>query len=204
MTPCGRRGQWPECRARHRHSVLLLPVLPLVVGTIMLCVLSNLGPDPRNEAGMSPTLRRSTLGYNLALALLVAPIAYAQDVVASGYGHPDMDRPRFDESYAGPYVFAASLAASSAPVPRPTELIPSAWGYGAYGIPTATGIRPAPVGTPSLYVIDKSPGARHPARNPGPRVLLRGGRTPASTSLASQMQTGAKIVTLRPGRHASR
>jgi hypothetical protein len=153
---------------------------------------------------MSPTLRRSIVGWSLALAVVAAPTAYAQEVVTSGYGHPGMPHARFDESYAGPYLFASSLAASRPPLPRPTELVPSAWGYGTYGIPTATGIRPAPVGTPTLYVIDTMPGARHRARNPGPRVLSRRERSPAAMAIASQMQTGAKIVTVPIGRHASR
>lgn len=153
---------------------------------------------------MSPTLRRSMLGCGLALALVGAPTAYAQDVVTSGYGHPGMPHARFDESYAGPYLFASSFAESRPPLPRPTELVPSAWGYGTYGIPTATGIRPAPVGTPTLYVIDTMPSARHRARNPGPKVLSRGGRSPVATAIASQMQTGARIVMVPIGRHASR
>lgn len=153
---------------------------------------------------MSPTLKWLTLGCSLALAPAAVPVASAQDVVASGYGHPDTSRVRFDESYAGSYVVAASHAASRPRLPRPTELVPSAWGYGTYGIPTATGIRPAPVGTPTIYLIDTSPGAMHQARHAGPRILSRKGRNPVAISIAPQMRAGATIVTLRIGRHASR
>lgn len=153
---------------------------------------------------MPPTPRWLMPRCTLALALVVAPAAHAQDVAASGYGHPATFRPRLDESYARPHVVAASPVDSLLPIPRPTELVPSAWGYGTYGVPTATGIRPAPVGTPIVYVIDTRTDARRKARNQGPRILSRGGRNPVSTSIDLQMQAGARIVTLGIGQHASR
>ncbi|WP_245524482.1 hypothetical protein [Methylobacterium nonmethylotrophicum] len=39
-------------------------------------------------------------------------------------------------------------------LPRPSELVPSAWGEGTYGIPTVAGIPPQPRADPVLYVIN--------------------------------------------------
>ena len=39
-------------------------------------------------------------------------------------------------------------------LPRPSELVPSAWGEGTYGIPTVAGIPPQPKADPVLYVIN--------------------------------------------------
>jgi hypothetical protein len=39
-------------------------------------------------------------------------------------------------------------------LPRPSELVPSAWGEGTYGIPTVSGIPPQPRADPVLYVIN--------------------------------------------------
>ncbi|MET7244643.1 hypothetical protein ABZT49_14865 [Methylobacterium sp. EM32] len=39
-------------------------------------------------------------------------------------------------------------------LPRPSELVPSAWGEGTYGIPTVSGIPPQPKADPVLYVIN--------------------------------------------------
>lgn len=39
-------------------------------------------------------------------------------------------------------------------LPRPSELVPSAWGEGTYGVPTVAGIPPQPKADPVLYVIN--------------------------------------------------
>ncbi len=39
-------------------------------------------------------------------------------------------------------------------LPRPSELVPSAWGEGTYGIPTVAGIPAQPKADPVLYVIN--------------------------------------------------
>ncbi len=58
-------------------------------------------------------------------------------------------------------------------LPRPSELVPSAWGEGTYGIPTVSGIPPQPKAAPVLYVINGGArpvgGARViPVQAPGP------------------------------------
>lgn len=64
-----------------------------------------------------------------------------------------------DESVGGAYIGAPLTR-----FPRPSEIVPPAWGYGTYGVPTMTGIRQAPTAPPSLTVID----------SPAPAPLRRG------------------------------
>lgn len=99
---------------------------------------------------------------------------------AQGYGGydggfgppPDLARAA---SYAGPLVHGDYVGAPLTRFPRPTELVPSAWGYGTYGVPTVTGIRQAPAGTPTLYVIDApAPAAIRRRGAARPRILSRG------------------------------
>lgn len=189
---------------RDCRTLPLAPIIRLHLDPIILVVPADRSPSRCDEARMSATLRWMMPRCILALALVVAPVAHAEDVTDSGYGHPGTFRPRFDESYAGPYIVASPRTGSLPPIPRPTELVPSAWGYGTYDVPTATGIRPAPVGTPTLYVIDTPTDARRKARSQGPRILSRGRRNPVSTSINPPMQAGARIVTVAIGRHASR
>lgn len=46
------------------------------------------------------------------------------------------------------------VAEPSFTLPRPSELVPAAWGEGTYGIPTVAGIPPQPKADPVLYVIN--------------------------------------------------
>ncbi|MFE1601989.1 hypothetical protein [Methylobacterium sp. ID0610] len=111
-----------------------------------------------------------------------------------------------------PAGFAGGVVASEAapPVvaegplltlPQPSELVPSAWGYGTYGIPTVAGIASPPRAEPVVYVIEGgSPRAPATARTAsiGPAVYgrTRGGawekraqpaRPPASRSGAARV-----------------
>ncbi|KAB1075802.1 hypothetical protein F6X51_03045 [Methylobacterium planeticum] len=94
----------------------------------------------------------------LALALcggLAAPAA-AQNLTYVG-GTP----PGYVDGYGlgGNLVGGAYVGAPLTRFPSPRELVPPAWGYGTYGVPTVSGIRRAPVGEPTVYVID-SPAPR--------------------------------------------
>lgn len=165
---------------------------------------------------MSPTIRWSFLGCALGLAVAGPNAAQAQTVVTYGHGYQGASVQGYDPVYGGSFVRGDVFGAPLARFPRPTELVPSAWGYGTYGIPTSTGIRPAPVGTPTVYVIDTPPRAQRQVRGPGPRIAsfggrrhssrIEGGRTrPAMTGRAVPSQHGgAKIVTVGGGRTASR
>jgi hypothetical protein len=98
---------------------------------------------------------------------LVGPAA-AQDLTyvggpAPGYGSA--------YGYGDNLVGGAYVGAPLTRFPSPRELVPPAWGYGTYGVPTVSGIRRAPVGEPTVYVIDSpAPRRRDPARA---RILSR-------------------------------
>lgn len=125
----------------------------------------------------------------VALAAGLAGSAQAQTVSygqAVPYG--------YDDSYAGPLIRGDYIGAPLTRFPRPAELVPSAWGYGTYGIPTVAGIRSAPVGTPTVYVIEAPRAAvRARARS---RILSR-----ARSGRWSQVSEnrGAPVVTGHAG-----
>lgn len=108
-------------------------------------------------------------------------------------------------AYAEPLVRGDYIGAPLTRFPRPSDLVPSAWGYGTYGVPTVAGIRPAPVGVPTVYIVDSAdPVVRRkaPVRS---RVLLRerdgrwsqaGAEVGATASTAS----GARIIPVRAPR----
>lgn len=78
-------------------------------------------------------------------------------------------------AYAGSAIRGDYVGAPLTRFPRPSELVPSAWGYGTYGIPTVSGIRQAPVGTPTIYVIDAPNHTFIGGSRPVPsRILSRG------------------------------
>lgn len=154
---------------------------------------------------MSAMRRWSTRAVTLTLALIVAPAAHAQNVVTSGYGHPDLSHLRFDDSYAGPYRPAAYDVAPLVRLPRQSEIVPTAWGHATYGIPSATGIRPASVGTPVVYVIDMpARGGMCQTRNQRRASCRAKARSLGPTPLAARRHTGVEIVILPMGRTASR
>ncbi|WP_051086510.1 hypothetical protein [Methylobacterium sp. WSM2598] len=80
---------------------------------------------------------------------------------------------------ADPYGFAGGVVAGGEAVPpivtegplltlpRPAELVPTAWGYGTYGVPTVAGIPSPPRAEPVVYVIDGVGAARPRAGEPG-------------------------------------
>lgn len=98
-------------------------------------------------------------------------VRYGQD----GYGYADRGY-----GFGEPLVRGEYVGAPLSRVPRPSDLVPSVWGYGTYGVPTMTGIRSAPVGIPTVYVIDGPPPAgrrsasRDARRAPGDAVPAGG------------------------------
>lgn len=99
-------------------------------------------------------------GYGPAYGSAYAP-RYGSGYGTSGYGFAD-------EAVRGAYIGAPLTR-----FPRPSEIVPPAWSYGTYGVPTISGIPPAPVGEPTLTVINaREPARRRPA--PGARILQRG------------------------------
>ncbi|GJE03186.1 hypothetical protein [Methylobacterium isbiliense] len=108
-----------------------------------------------------------------------------------GYGLP--------LGYAGVVAGAPAAAAPVEPfltLPSPEELVPAAWGYGTYGIPTVAGIPAPPRADPVVYVIHgvESERAAPPAR--------RIGRDPAGSGRRSDTARpaeGIRPVSYRAG-----
>lgn len=116
----------------------------------------------------------------LKITLLATALSLGSGAVcAQGvYGYEGFGAPQGypgDYGYAGSAIRGDYVGAPLTRFPRPSELVPSAWGYGTYGIPTVSGIRQAPVGTPTVYVID-APGAASASGSGSarPRILTRG------------------------------
>lgn len=103
--------------------------------------------------------------------------------------------------FAGPVVEGAYLGAPFTRLPSTSRIVPPAWGYGTYGIPTAAGIRDTPVARPTLTVIERpaSAGLRPAARRQGARVLSKDSRgiwtDPAPRSEGGEF--GAQVVSVR-------
>lgn len=137
----------------------------------------------------------------LKMPLLGAVVSYAGfgtaqaqviygDGVASTYG------------YAGPAIRGDYVGAPLTRFPRPDQLVPSAWGYGTYGVPTVSGIAPASVGTPTVYVIE-APAPVLRAKAARSRILARP-RTNTFAQAPAPAPDGPRIISVRvPPRQAS-
>jgi hypothetical protein len=100
-----------------------------------------------------------------------APVAYAP-----GYAG--------DPGFAGEFVRGTYIGAPLTRVPRPTQIVPSPWSYGTYGVPTVSGIPAAPAAQPTLTVINAAP------------HLHRGGR-----AVVADPAAGARIIAVQVPRH---
>ena len=121
--------------------------------------------------------------------------AGAQGIRAAGYA-PSYGEPVAygfaDEAVRGSYVGAPLTR-----FPSPNQIVPAPWSYGTYGVPTLSGLRPAPVAVPRLTVIDVGALAAPVRRSPGARILSRdGGRgwTPV------EPVSGVHVVAVKTGR----
>lgn len=112
------------------------------------------------------------------LALVLATPASAQ-----GFGGAVPYAPAYADSYgfASEFVRGDYIGAPLTRVPRPTEIVPSPWSYGTYGIPTVSGIAPAPTAQPSLTVIQS--GTARGRRHLG--------------AIAEDRSTGARIIAVQ-------
>lgn len=111
----------------------------------------------------------------LALGCVLAGPASAQGLIYLGGTAPGYYGT--NAGYGAGYGLGDNLVGGAyvgAPLtrfPTPRELVPPAWGYGTYGVPTVSGIRRAPVGEPTVYVIDSpAPRLRAASRS---RVISR-------------------------------
>ncbi len=106
-----------------------------------------------------PMLKRDLA--RLGLTVLMSSSASAASAQGYGYGYDVAGYDAYGYGYAEPVVRGGYVGAPFSRTPRPSDLVPTVWGYGTYGIPTMTGIRSAPAGIPTVYVIDgPSSGAR--------------------------------------------
>lgn len=136
---------------------------------------------------MRPLLAHRT-GLAALLVLGASPAALADPYAYSGYG------------FAGPAVEGAYLGAPFTRLPRTSRLVPPAWGYGTYGVPTVAGIRDAPAARPTLTIIDRpgSAGPRSARRRPGARVLSKAPNGTWTEPPHSAIEGGgAQVVSVR-------
>jgi len=98
----------------------------------------------------------------LSAVLLAAPAA-AQGI------YPSAPVTTGDVDFAGPFVRGTYIGAPLTRVPRPSQIVPSPWSYGTYGIPTVTGIAAAPAQPPTITVINATNSAA--SRAAGARVI---------------------------------
>ena len=138
---------------------------------------------------------RPALAAGLAtLFALGAASGAAADPYVYGYGGGGY-------RFAGPVIKGAYLGAPFTRLPSTSRLVPPAWGYGTYGIPTAAGIRDAPAARPILTVIERpAPTRLRPAaRRHGARVLSKDSKgvwtDPAPRSEVEE--SGAQVVSVR-------
>ncbi|MCJ2068767.1 hypothetical protein MKK75_08120 [Methylobacterium sp. J-030] len=112
------------------------------------------------------------------LTLILAVPASAQ-----GYGAAIPSAPAYGDGYgfAGEFVRGDYIGAPLTQVPSPTQIVPSPWSYGTYGVPTVSGIAPAPTARPTLTVI-------HPAGSKGRQRL---------GAVAQEQTAGAQIITIQ-------
>ena len=88
-----------------------------------------------------------------------------------------------DRGHARAFVRGAYVGAPLTRFPRPTQIVPTPWSYGTYGVPTVSGIPPAPVAQPTLTVIDGR----------GPAASARRGEGWAMEGRAA----GARVIEVR-------
>lgn len=59
----------------------------------------------------------------------------------------------YGSGFAEPFINGDYIDTPFTTIPRPNHLVPTPWSYGTYGVPTVSGIAPAPTGQPTLTVI---------------------------------------------------
>ena len=145
---------------------------------------------------MRPALTRAA-----GLATLIT-LGAVSGAAADPYGYSYSDRyVGTGHRFAGPAVEGAYLGAPFTGLPSTSRIVPPAWGYGTYGVPTVAGIRDAPAARPTLTVIERpgSVGGRPAVRRTGARVLSKdskGNWTDPSPRSESE-GGGAQVVSVR-------
>ncbi|WP_232631492.1 hypothetical protein [Methylobacterium sp. Leaf118] len=139
--------------------------------------------------------RRSPFGL---AALFVVGTATGASAQTASYGEPVSAAPGY--GFAGNALDGTYIGAPLTRVPSPSRIVPPAWSYGTYGIPTVAGIRDAPAARPALYVVERQGLAEDrlaPRRKA--RVVSRsgnGGWSDAPAHAAGE-RSGAQVVSVR-------
>jgi hypothetical protein len=141
----------------------------------------------------SSTSRRRH-GLGLLGVLLATGLAGSAQAQVASYGVRSVPF-GYEDSYAGPLLRGDYIGAPLTRFPRPSELVPSAWGYGTYGVPTVAGIRSAPVGTPTVYVIEAPRTATSESRRTRARALSRA-PAPQFAPVAERRSGSARVITV--------
>lgn len=153
---------------------------------------------------MRRTLRptpRPVLARAAGLAALM--VLGASAATAEPYGSPYAYTYGYGDGgyrFAGPLVEGSYVGAPFTRLPSTSRIVPPAWGYGTYGVPTVAGIRDAPAARPTLTVIERqgSVGARPALRRPGARVLSKDPKgTWTDPAPRSEGEGGAQVVSVR-------
>jgi len=150
---------------------------------------------------LSPRLARS-LAAGTLLAV-VASAAQAESLSYAGTGYGPRVYAASGYGFAGNAIDGSYIGAPFTRVPSPDRLVPPAWGYGTYGVPTVAGIREAPSARPALYVIERQGRAENrllPRRSA--KVVSRGrDGTWTDAGIGAAERSGAQVVPMRvPGR----
>lgn len=145
---------------------------------------------------MTPRFKISLRTIGLAGTLVLSGLASTARGQDLAYG-PSWSS-GYEGGYAAPLIQGDYVGAPLTRVPRPSELVPSAWGYGTYGIPTVAGIRSASVGRPTVYVIDAPPPAVRAAAPGRSRILTRDRRGRWSGASATAQARGVPLPAVPP------
>ena len=151
-----------------------------------------------------PSHRPALLLAAGALLSLAATGARAEPL---SHGGPGYGAPVYATSgygFAGNLIDGAYIGAPFTRVPSPSRIVPPAWGYGTYGVPTVAGIRETPSARPALYVIERQGRAENrllPRRSA--KVVSRGGDGRwtdtglGAVDRAAVEGSGAQVVSVR-------
>ncbi|GEP00188.1 hypothetical protein [Methylobacterium haplocladii] len=136
--------------------------------------------------------------HSLGLAILVSAGSISGVTAGERYGYDGYTGGYGDRSgygFAAEAIGGSYIGAPLTRFPRPNELVPSAWGYGTYGVPTVTGIRQAPTAAPTLTVIDgyKPAPRRRAARGPYRGIT---GQWAREAETAGSGQSGVRVISV--------
>lgn len=155
-----------------------------------------------------PTSRSVRCFAASALVALAATGVRAEPGLQGGAAHGPVHGPAVyaasGYAFAGNAIDGTYIGAPFTRIPSPSRLVPPAWGYGTYGVPTVAGVREAPSARPALYVIERQGRAENrllPRRSA--RVVSRGGDgrwtdlPVGAPERATVEQSGAQVVSVR-------